>query len=96
MTTTITNEDPDSEVITFERLPLAERIAAVNQLNCLEGQLFDGEDHIRPGTRLERANELLAVVNSLRHRLGWLPIDDHHRWGWRADVRRHLYIDANL
>jgi hypothetical protein len=96
MSTTITKRDPESEVVTFERLPLAERIAAVNQLHCLEGQLFDGENHIRQGLRGEQANELLEVVNSVRHRLGWLPIDDHHRRGWLADVRRHLYGHSNL
>jgi hypothetical protein len=91
MSTTITDQDQEPEVITFERLPLTERNALVNRLNGLEGQLFDSEKHIRRGVGPKRANELLERVNSLRHRLGWLPIDDYHRWGWPERVPRCPY-----
>ena len=89
MSATITNQDHEPEVLTFERLALTERIALVNRLNSLEGQLFDGQNHLRSGFDLDRANELLDSVNSLRHQLGWLPIDDHHRWGWPEHLPRN-------
>ena len=59
MSTTITNQDHELRGLHLERLPLIERIALVNQLNSLEGQLFDGENHLRPGAGVERANRLL-------------------------------------
>jgi hypothetical protein len=86
MTTTIADQDLESEVFSLRRPPLAERIALVNQLNMLEGQLLDGADDVRGGARSDRAHELLTVVNSLRHRLGWLPIDEHHRRGWPSSA----------
>ena len=59
-----------------------DQIAAIAQVNHLEGILFDGEGHVQRHTSPERANELLEAINQLRLQLGWLDLDMAHQQCW--------------
>jgi hypothetical protein len=50
----------------------------------LERELFDDSGHIRRGVTPARAEEIVALINSLRQALGWLEIDLDGRWRWPA------------
>jgi hypothetical protein len=63
-----------------------DKVAAIAQVNDLEGLLFDGEGHVRRHSNPERANELLGAINKLRHELGWLRLDMAHHQCWSEDV----------
>jgi hypothetical protein len=64
----------------------AGKTATVNKVDVLEQQLFDGEGHLRRGMTPERATNLLDQINVLRHELGWLHLDLHHRPVWPDDL----------
>lgn len=64
----------------------AEKSAVINKINMLERQLFDDERRLRRGVTEERAIELLAEINALRRRLGWLSLDLKHRLVWPEDL----------
>ena len=68
------------------RLPLAQRSVLVGKVAGLEGRLFDGEGHLRPGLSHELAYTLLSEINDLRHDLGWLSLDLHHHQVWPAHL----------
>jgi hypothetical protein len=67
-----------------------EKTAAVAKVRYLEQDLFDQDGHIRRGVTRTAAEETVALINDLRHRLGWLQIDLEGRWRWpeRAASRR--------
>jgi hypothetical protein len=67
-------------------LSTPERVAAIAQVNHLEGALFDGEGHVQRHTNPERANELLGAINKLRRQLGRLGLDMSHHQCWSDDV----------
>ena len=58
----------------------------VGKVAGLEGRLFDGEGHLRPGLTDELADTLLSEINDLRHDLGWLSLDLHHHQVWPAPL----------
>jgi hypothetical protein len=60
----------------------AEKTAAVTRVRYLERELFDDDGHIRRGVKPNRATEMVASINALRHALGWLEIDLDGRWRW--------------
>jgi hypothetical protein len=52
----------------------------------LEGRLFDGQGHPRPGLSDHAATDLLGQINDLRRRLGWLALDLDHHHIWLASL----------
>jgi hypothetical protein len=67
-------------------LPRAERTAAVNRMRYLEREVFDHSGHIQRGVTLARAEKIIALINDVRHVLGWLEIDLGGRWRWPDTV----------
>ena len=67
------------------RLPLAQRSLIAGKVAMLEGRLYDGEGHQRPGLSDEMATNLLGEINGLRHDLGWLGLDLGHHHIWPAN-----------
>jgi hypothetical protein len=80
-------ENTSTSVIRSQKaLSGPEKVAAIAQVNDLEGVLFDGEGHVQRHTNPERANELLGAINKLRRQLGWLGLDMTHHQCWSDDV----------
>jgi hypothetical protein len=67
------------------RLPLAQRSVLAGKVAQLEGRLFDEEGRRRHHLSEETASAVLAEINDLRHDLGWLSVDLHHRHLWPED-----------
>jgi hypothetical protein len=65
-------------------LPPAEKTAAITRVRHLERQLFDESGHIRRGIKRAAAEGMVALINDLRHVLGWLEIDIDGHWRWPA------------
>jgi hypothetical protein len=63
-------------------MPPAGKTAAVTRMRYLEHEAFDDDGHIRTGMNPARAEEIVALINGLRHALGWLEIDLDGRWRW--------------
>ena len=70
------------------RLGLAEKLSLSGRLRHLDGRLFDGDGHVRPGIDERRADSLLAEINEIRRALGFIPIDRNHQHSWEADGRQ--------
>jgi len=70
------------------RLRPVEKTAAVAKLSALEDKLFDAVGHLRRGVTEDKAKELLAQINTLRHKLGWLDLDLHHHPIWPPRAAR--------
>ena len=68
------------------RLPLAQRSLIAGKVAMLEGRLYDGEGHQRPGLSDEMATTLLGEINDLRRHLGWLALDLDHHHIWPAPL----------
>jgi hypothetical protein len=51
----------------------------------VEGRLFDEMGRLRHHLSEATASALLAEINDLRHDLGWLSVDLHHRHLWPED-----------
>ena len=60
----------------------ADKTATVTRVRCLERETFDDRGKIRRGMSLAAVEELVALINDLRRRLGWLEIDLDGRWRW--------------
>jgi hypothetical protein len=58
-----------------EGLSPAKKSAVITKINFLERQLFDDKLARRRGISEDRATELLAEINALRGKLGWLSLD---------------------
>jgi hypothetical protein len=65
-------------------LPPAEKTAAITKVRYLERDLFDDSGHIRRGISRTTAEEMVVLINDLRHALGWLEIDIDGHWRWPA------------
>jgi hypothetical protein len=65
-------------------LPPAEKTAAITKVRYLEQELFDDSGHIRRGITRTTAEEMVVLINDLRHALGWLEIDIDGHWRWPA------------
>ncbi len=65
-------------------LPPAEKTAAITKVRYLERELFDESGHIRRGIKRAAAEKKVALINDLRHALGWLEIDIDGHWRWPA------------
>ena len=63
-------------------LPPAEKTAAITKVRYVERELFDDSGHIRRGINRATADEMVVLINDLRHALGWLEIDLHGQWRW--------------
>jgi hypothetical protein len=70
------------------RLGPIDKTAAVTKVSALEDKLFDAVGHLRRGVTQDKAKELLAQINTLRHKLGWLDLDLHHHPVWPAKPAR--------
>jgi hypothetical protein len=69
-----------------EGLSAAQKSAMITEINLLEGQPFDDELRRRRGISDEHAAELLAGINALPRKPGWLGLDLQHRLVWPADL----------
>jgi hypothetical protein len=69
-----------------EGLSPVQKSAMITKINLLERQLFDDQLRRRRGISEERAAELLADINALRRKLGWLNVDLQHRLVWPDDL----------
>ena len=81
-----TENTSTSVIRSHKALSGPEKVAAIVQVNHLEGALFDGEGHVQRQTNPERANELLGAINKLRRQLGWLSLDMSHHQCWSDEV----------
>ena len=63
-------------------LPPAEKTAAITKVRYLERELFDDSGHIRRRITRATAEEMVVLINDLRHALGWLEIDIDGHWRW--------------
>jgi hypothetical protein len=50
----------------------------ITKINLLERQLFDDQLRRRQGISEDQAVELLAQINALGRKLGWLSLDLQH------------------
>jgi hypothetical protein len=82
----IADEDRATNRMVSTILPRAEKTAAAAKVRYLERELFDDGGHIRRGVTPARAAEIVALINDLRHALGWLDIDLDGRWRWPASA----------
>jgi hypothetical protein len=69
-----------------EGLSLAQKSAMITKINLLERQVFDDQLGRRRGISEEHAAKLLAEINALRRKLGWLNLDLQHRLVWPDDL----------
>jgi hypothetical protein len=79
-TTSITEDSTYRLISTV--LPPAEKTAAITKVRYLERELFDDNGHIRRGITRATAEDMVALINDLRHALGWLEIDIDGHWRW--------------
>jgi hypothetical protein len=64
----------------------SQKSAMITKINLLERQLFDDQLRRRRRISEEHAAELLAEINALRRKLGWLSLDLQHRLVWPDDL----------
>jgi hypothetical protein len=57
------------------------KTVAIAKVRFLEKELFDG-DHVSRSLTRHHAESIVAELNALRDRLGWLPVDVEGRWRW--------------
>jgi hypothetical protein len=79
-------EDPTTLPMASTALPAADKTAVVTKVRYLECELFDENGDIRRRVTPARAKEIVALINDLRHALGWLEIDSDGRWRWPGCV----------
>jgi hypothetical protein len=82
-TTTAALEDGTYRLISTVLSP-AEKTTAITKVRYLERELFDDSGHIRRGISRSAAEEMVVLINDLRHALGWLEIDIDGHWRWPA------------
>ena len=80
-TSTAVTEDGTDRLIS-KSLPPAEKTAAITRVRYLERELFDDSGHIRRRITRATAEEMVVLINDLRHALGWLEIDIDGHWRW--------------
>jgi hypothetical protein len=79
-------EDRTSHRMVAPVLPRAEKTTAVTKVRYLERELFDDDGHLKRGVTPARAEEIVALINGLRHALGWLEINLDGEWRWPTNV----------
>lgn len=74
--------EPISAQSILTAMPPAEKTSAITRVRYLEQELFDDGGHVRRRTNPAKAEATVALINELRHALGWLEIDLDGRWRW--------------
>jgi hypothetical protein len=87
VSTQLNRSSPDVEDQTPDRmvstaLSIAEKTAAVTKVQYLERELFDDSGHVQRGLTTVQADQIVTLINDLRHALGWLEIDLDGKWRW--------------
>ena len=69
-------------------IPPAEKAEAIALVQQMEHDTFDENGHLRSGIDQATAERVVAEINQLRHRLGWLEVDLQGRWRWPVNPIR--------